>query len=93
MSARRQYSDKYNLPENPSWVEFIRSDGDEHNRPSNTTPEVDSEGHVNFMRLVPLNEPGVSAKWRTEVGAALATLLNWPSTLFHCVSRVIGDMS
>jgi hypothetical protein len=82
MSARRQYSDKHTLPDNPSWIDFVRSDGDENRWPTNTTREVDAQGHVNYMRPVPLDEPGLSVKWRIEVAVALAVLLNLPGTFF-----------
>ena len=89
MSARRQYSDKHYLPDNPSWVEFPRSDGDQSTWPSHTTRTVDNMGHVNFMRPVPLDEAGVSIKWRIEVGAALAVLLKWPGMSFVTVKELL----
>ena len=79
--ARRGYSDKHTIPENPSWVEFLRSDGDQSLWPQNTTREVDSDGQVNYMRPVPLDEPGPSHKWRVEIASALAKALSWPGTV------------
>lgn len=64
-------SSKHTLPANPSWLEFERSDGDSFNWPTNTTREVDHEGHVNYMRICAIDEP-LCIKWRVEVGKALA---------------------
>jgi hypothetical protein len=77
----RTFSNKHSLPANPHWVEFPRSDGDEQLWPKNRTRVVDSDGQVNFMRRVPLDEPGPSVKWRTDIAIALARALNWPGML------------
>ncbi|KAG0709404.1 hypothetical protein DFH29DRAFT_229175 [Suillus ampliporus] len=78
MSARtthKGFGSSYAIPANPNFLDFPRSDGDPGKWPTNTTPTVDSEGHVNYMRVVALDE-SLSIKWRVEVGAALATKLN-----------------
>ncbi|KAI5999311.1 hypothetical protein F5J12DRAFT_847501 [Pisolithus orientalis] len=76
MSARG-VSTGHVLPANPSFIDFLTSDGDTDQWPTNTTRVVDSEGHVNFMRPVPLDE-SLCIKWRCEVGASLAVRLNKP---------------
>ncbi|KAI6041303.1 hypothetical protein EDC04DRAFT_2670256 [Pisolithus marmoratus] len=65
------------LPANPTYIDFPISDGDVDQWPTNTTRIVDSEGHVNYMRPVPLDE-SLCIKWRCEVGASLAVRLNKP---------------
>lgn len=68
------------LPENPTFIEFIRSDGDERLWPTNTTYVVDHEGHVNFMQPLDLDS-SVVIQWRVSVGNALAIELEMPGEL------------
>lgn len=77
MSVHRAFSSKHVLPANPRWIEFPQSDGDEKNWPTNTTREVDSDGHVNYMRVAPLDDP-LSIKWRVEVARSLAQIMSMP---------------
>jgi hypothetical protein len=69
------------LPSNPTYIDFPLSDGDESQWPTNTARVVDSEGHVNYMRPVPIDE-SLSVKWRCEVGASLALQLKKPGIFF-----------
>jgi hypothetical protein len=73
----KQFSD---IPDNPKFVEFERSDGNSGGWPSNTTRIVDHEGCVNFYQRVELDQP-MGIKWRVQVGAALSAALNWPGKL------------
>ncbi|KAI9064803.1 hypothetical protein FKP32DRAFT_1757175 [Trametes sanguinea] len=73
----RKYAGSHTLPDNPSWLEFPRSDGDPSALPKNTKQVVDSDGQVNFMRPVPLDE-SLAIGWRVSVGAALATRMGLP---------------
>ncbi|KAG1795158.1 uncharacterized protein HD556DRAFT_1235927 [Suillus plorans] len=80
MSARnthKGFGSSHAIPPNPTFIDFPRSDGDPSNWPTNTTPHIDSEGHVNFMRQASLDE-SLSIKWRVEVAAALASKINMP---------------
>lgn len=90
MSARnthKGFGSSHAIPPNPTFIDFPRSDGDPSNWPTNTTPHIDSEGHVNFMRQASLDE-SLSIKWRVEVGAALASKLNMPRECFlSCTSH------
>ncbi|KAH7890844.1 hypothetical protein F5I97DRAFT_91417 [Phlebopus sp. FC_14] len=74
----RSISGAHVLPDNPTFIDFPVSDGDQSQWPTNTTRAVDSEGHVNFMRPVPLDE-SLCVKWRCEVGASLASQLKKPA--------------
>jgi Transcription-silencing protein, cryptic loci regulator Clr2 len=56
---------------------FERTDGDENLWPSNTKRLVDSEGHVNYMQPVELNDDW-SVRWRKSIGSAFATLMKLP---------------
>ncbi|KIJ65564.1 hypothetical protein HYDPIDRAFT_60372, partial [Hydnomerulius pinastri MD-312] len=76
MSARG-ISGAHQLPANPTFIDFLVSDGDESQWPTNTTRTIDSEGHVNYMRPVPIDE-SLSIKWRCEVGTSLANQLKKP---------------
>ncbi|CDO69634.1 hypothetical protein BN946_scf184851.g22 [Trametes cinnabarina] len=73
----RRYAGAHTIPENPTWLEFPRSDGDPSVLPRNTKQVVDSEGQVNFMRPVPLDE-SLAIGWRVSVGAALAVRMGLP---------------
>lgn len=73
----RVISSGHVLPQNPTYIDFPVSDGDEGQWPTNTARVVDGEGHVNFMRPVPIDE-SLSVKWRCEVGASLAIQLKKP---------------
>ncbi|KAG6335839.1 hypothetical protein ID866_3253 [Astraeus odoratus] len=73
----RGFSGSHSLPPNPTYIDFPISDGDKKQWPTNTVRVVDSEGHVNYMRPVPLDESLV-IKWRCEVGASLAVQLKKP---------------
>lgn len=75
--STRNVSSGHVLPSNPTFIDFTISDGDESQWPTNTTRAVDSEGHVNYMRPVPIDE-SLSIKWRCEVGASLALQLKKP---------------
>ncbi|KAJ6619838.1 hypothetical protein B0H10DRAFT_1876393 [Mycena sp. CBHHK59/15] len=77
MSKSHGYSNKHALPPNPSFLDFPRSDGDSAVWPTNTTRIVDSEGCVNYMQHVGLDEP-LSVKWRVGVGDALSVALKLP---------------
>ncbi|OCH85503.1 hypothetical protein OBBRIDRAFT_798107 [Obba rivulosa] len=65
------------LPNNPTWIEFPRSDGDERTWPKNTTRVVDHEGHVNYMQPTDLDER-VAINWRTNVAAKVASSMGLP---------------
>lgn len=84
----RRYAGVHTLPENPEWLEFTRSDGSTSNLPKNTKQIVDSDGQVNFMRPVPLDE-GLAIGWRVAVGAQLAIRLGLPGML-HATLRTVG---
>ncbi|KAL4065830.1 hypothetical protein V8B97DRAFT_1880890 [Scleroderma yunnanense] len=76
--STRTISGGHILPPNPTYIDFHVSDGDPVQWPENTTRLVDSEGHVNYMRPVPLDE-SLCIKWRCEVGASLAVQLKKPA--------------
>ena len=74
----RRHAGGHTIPDNPTWIEFPRSDGSASYLPKNTTKVVDSEGQVNFMRPVGMEE-SLSNLWRVAVGSAMATRLGMPS--------------
>lgn len=79
MSAHRSLGTKFTLPDNPTFIEFPRSDGDSSRRPPNTTRIVDSERHVNYMEALDLDTP-MAKKWRTQIADAVSLRLNWDGT-------------
>ena len=74
----RRHAGGHVIPDNPHWIEFPRSDGSTSHLPKNTTKIVDSEGQVNYMRPVGMEE-SLSNLWRVAVGSAMATRLGMPS--------------
>ncbi|TFK53434.1 hypothetical protein OE88DRAFT_1625796 [Heliocybe sulcata] len=77
MSGHRGLSGHHSLPENPSWIEITRSDGEPSRWHQNTTEVVDHEGHVNFMRPFDLDE-STSVHWRKGLGMNIAKRLGMP---------------
>jgi hypothetical protein len=51
------------------------------------TEDVDAHGNVNYMRAIPLDEPGAAIKWRLGVADMLAMLMNLPGTFSHLCSN------
>ena len=81
MSMRRSLNQRtHAIPANAAWIEFERSDGNPKQWPKNTSQEVDSEGHVNFMRPVGLDE-SVAVLWRKTVGKFVAQKMGKPREL------------
>ncbi|KAJ6518874.1 hypothetical protein C8R45DRAFT_8229 [Mycena sanguinolenta] len=76
--SHRSHSSKHALPDNPTFIEFPRSDGDSSLFPTNTTRIVDGEGCVNYMQPVGLDEP-LSVKWRVGVGDAISVAKQLPN--------------
>ncbi|KAI0766707.1 hypothetical protein BD413DRAFT_569971 [Trametes elegans] len=74
----RKHAGTYTLPENPHWLEFDRSDGDSSLLPKNTKKIIDSDGQVNFMRPVPLDE-SLAIMWRVGIGGQLAVRMGLPA--------------
>lgn len=64
----------HKLPDNPTWIEFPRSDGNSRSWPTNTKKVV-TGGEVNYMRPASL-EDSVSIHWRVSVGDSVAKALN-----------------
>jgi hypothetical protein len=76
------------IPENPHWLDFERSDGDPSTWPSGSRTErvVDSDGHVNFLRLVDPDElHGI--RWRLELASVLAHQMNLPGKYMSFVAE------
>ncbi|TFK39812.1 hypothetical protein BDQ12DRAFT_628755 [Crucibulum laeve] len=71
MSTRRVAEQRIELPENPTYLEFQRTDGNANNWPSNTTRIVDHEGEVNFMQYQDLSSPP-AMRWRLQVAKAIS---------------------
>ncbi|KAL0575194.1 hypothetical protein V5O48_006788 [Marasmius crinis-equi] len=69
---------KHELPANPTFKAFERSDGTPSQWPKNTERVVDGDGHVNYMEYLDLNHP-VSINWRTGVAKAVAKACDWPA--------------
>ena len=78
----RRHPGGHVLPDNPSWLEFPRSDGDPAQLPKNTTKVVDSEGQVNFMRPVGMEE-SLTNLWRVNIGSHLAIRMQLPGEFCH----------
>lgn len=83
----RKHPGGHVLPDNPTWIDFPRSDGNTNQLPKNTTKIVDGEGQVNYMRPVGLDE-SLAIMWRVSVGAALAPKLGYPGE-YHAVTMLL----
>jgi hypothetical protein len=82
MSAKRHLTKLVVVPENPLWLEFTGSDGDPSTWPprARTQRVVDAQEHVNFYRVVDLDEPS-ALRWRIEIGAAVAGQMGLPGNM------------
>jgi hypothetical protein len=78
---------KDTIPDHPTWIEFDRSDGrcDSWPKITNREYKIDQAGNVDYLRIVPLDEPGRSIKWRRGIATALAELMKLPGTLVKLV--------
>lgn len=66
------------LPADVEWVTILTTDGDSQRLPTNTTPNPDAEGHVNYMQPLGLDNP-FAVKWRLAIGKALAEMHKYPN--------------
>ena len=67
---------KHTLPDNPTWIEFKRTDGDPNRWPTDTTLVVRS-GEVNYYRVVPDDE-SQAINWRKTIAKAVAMKMGMP---------------
>lgn len=88
MSVRRVADGKVELPENVSWIDFPRTDGDARLGPPNTTRVVDSDGHVNFMQFLEL-DAYTPLKWRISAGKAISLELGMPGELYYSLEELL----
>lgn len=78
MSTKRTVGQgPFSLPENVSYIDFPRSDGDPDTWPKNTTRNEDNDGAVNYFEYVDLDQ-APNRKWRTSVGDAVSLKLKMP---------------
>lgn len=86
MSARRISEKTVEMPKNPQFIDFVRSDGNPSRWPTNTTRVVDSSGEVNYMQPLALDHPQ-TMKWRLEVARGIAVATGMPGQfgayMFH----------
>jgi hypothetical protein len=78
MSSRRVSDKAMNLPDNPHFLQFERSDGDPRTWPQSTIRSIDGDGHVNFMQHVDIDASS-AIRWRVTVGQGAAIALELPS--------------
>ncbi|KAG6890321.1 hypothetical protein C0995_009528 [Termitomyces sp. Mi166 len=79
MSARRISDKAIEMPNNPYFFDFERSDGNPSRWPPNTTRIVDSSGEVNYMQPLTLEHPQ-SMRWRLGVAQGIAAATGMPAS-------------
>ncbi|KAG5723675.1 hypothetical protein E4T56_gene20246 [Termitomyces sp. T112] len=79
MSARKISEKAIEMPKNPHFLDFERSDGNSSRWPTNTTRVVDSSGEVNYMQPLTLEHPQ-TIKWRLGVAQAIAAATGMPAS-------------
>ena len=87
MSVRRGAAKRHVLPDNPVWVDIPRSDGGAQ-LPTNTERIVDSDGQVNYMRPVSIDE-ALSIMWRNQIGPRIAAVLGLPCKSCNVLSALL----
>ncbi|KAI5833367.1 hypothetical protein K523DRAFT_265477 [Schizophyllum commune Tattone D] len=75
----RNVSNKFDLPDNPEYLDFPRTDGDSSRWPPHeqTVRVVNEDGHVDYMQYTPI-DAGVCVRWRVVAGQAVARYLGLP---------------
>ena len=79
----RNVSNKFDLPDNPEYLDFPRTDGDSSRWPPHeqTVRVVNEDGHVDYMQYTPI-EAGVCVRWRVVAGQAVARYLGLPGNVY-----------
>ncbi|KAF5383714.1 hypothetical protein D9615_003660 [Tricholomella constricta] len=77
MSARRIADKAVEMPSNPHFLDFERSDGDPSSWPKNTTRIVDDAGEINWMKPMDIDQPH-SLRWRLGAAKGIAIASNLP---------------
>jgi hypothetical protein len=85
--AMHRRSRKVDMPDNPTWIKFSRSDGNPHFWPAQTEPVIDKAGEVDYVRIVPLDH-GRSIKWRREIAMALAPMMGLQGTFLKFIRQL-----
>lgn len=76
MPARRP-AETFSLSASPTYLDFLRTDGNVSSWPTQTTRIIDAEGHVNYYEPLTPEHPQ-HIRWRTTVADAVARHLNMP---------------
>ncbi|KIM44711.1 hypothetical protein M413DRAFT_442667 [Hebeloma cylindrosporum] len=76
MRSRRP-AENFSLAANPTYLDFLRTDGNVSTWPTQTTRIIDHEGHVNYYEPLTPEHPQ-HIRWRTTVADAVARHLNMP---------------
>ncbi|KAG5654357.1 hypothetical protein H0H81_003815 [Sphagnurus paluster] len=91
MSARRISEKGSDIPINPHYIDFERTDGDKSTWPKNTQEILDSAGEVNFLKPLEIDHPH-AIRWRLGAakGIAIANKLPGPaSRRFRSINEFI----
>ncbi|KAN0130944.1 hypothetical protein V8E53_011322 [Lactarius tabidus] len=68
----------HTLPPNPVYLEFGKSDGDTKQLPTNNREVVDTDGQVNYMKFLALDDSS-NIHWRCQVAMKVAERIGKPS--------------
>jgi hypothetical protein len=69
----------HTLPPNPVYLEFGKSDGDTKQLPTNNREVVDTDGQVNYMKFLALDDSS-NIHWRCQVAMKVAERIGKPCT-------------
>lgn len=70
----------YPMPGKPEWIEFGWSDGWSGHWPETSERVIDAHGNVDYIRIVGLDEPGISIKWRCGIVSKMALSMKMRGT-------------
>jgi hypothetical protein len=77
----------YPMPGKVEWIEFGWSDGRSDHWPETSECVIDAHGNVDYIRMVGLDEPGISIKWCCGIVSRMALSME------ICGTRVVRDRS
>lgn len=65
------------IPPDATWITFERSDASPDRWPTNTTPNADNTGFMNYMKLLHIDDEKAN-NWRIVIANDVARLLDYP---------------
>lgn len=79
--SSRNIASGHALPSNPEYLDFGKTDGDAKQLPTNTREVVDTDGQVNYMKPLGMDDSS-NIHWRCQIAMKVAERLGRPGMYF-----------